>query len=381
MADQRGLLASSSGASATLDEVAHMGVIGGEFTSKNERYTGKSCRKTFAVEMGYVGFLFKGWQKQSASSEQQQSAVEDEVRRLLRDSQVAGAGSLTVAGRTDKGVSACSQVFSFTTTSSQTEHEILSSLRASLASAKIDGLAVYDVRRVPKSFNARSSATWRRYLYLLPLRDDGGDASLDVQRLSGLLSALQRRGELPYDAFSFGELNDCGQGRRDRCTLLQTSVGFVDLLAPASASASSSSTDPAAMAGVRQSPEGMQQPALRIELVGNRFLRRMVRILLATAVLEASSSPSSSSSSSPSSSSAEQGQDEALVDICLSGDRRRAAYPLPGTGLCFAGVGFDAPSLAFYKFQPAADAKRARELLLLDAPPHTSLVTTSSPSE
>ena len=137
------------------------------------------------------------------------------------------------------------------------------------------------------------------------------------------------------------------------------------------------------MAGVRQSPEGMQQPALRIELVGNRFLRRMVRILLATAVLEASSSPSSSSSSSPSPSpsSAEQGQDEALVDICLSGDRRLAAYPLPGTGLCFAGVGFDAPSLAFYKFQPAADAKRARELLLLDTPPPTSLVTTSSPSE
>ena len=131
---------------------------------------------------------------------------------------------------------------------------------------------------------------------------------------------------------------------------------------------------------MRPSPEGMRQPALRVELVGNRFLRRMVRILLATAVLEASSpsaSPSPSSSSSfPSDDEDKDGdEDEALVDICLSGDRRRAAYPLPGTGLCFAGVGFDTHSLAFYKFQPLADAQRARELLQLDSPPLDSLVT------
>ena len=77
--------------------------------------------------------------------------------------------------------------------------------------------------------------------------------------------------------------------------------------------------------------------ALCIELVGNRFLRRMVRLLVATAVREAQKS--------------EDERDEGILKaICFSGDRTMRAYPFPGIGLAFAGCGFDYRSLAYYKF-------------------------------
>ena len=44
--------------------------------------------------------------------------------------------------------------------------------------------------------------------------------------------------------------------------------------------------------------------------------------------------------------------DNILVDICLSGDRSRAARALPGPPLCLAGVGYDKDDMAIYKFMP-----------------------------
>lgn len=50
-----------------------------------------------------------------------------------------------------------------------------------------------------------------------------------------------------------------------------------------------------------------------------------------------------------------------MMDICTSRDRSRASSALPGRALCFAGVGYDARDLAFYKFMPKVQMKALSE--------------------
>jgi tRNA U38,U39,U40 pseudouridine synthase TruA len=77
------------------------------------------------------------------------------------------------AGRTDKGVSALSQVISFFINKDdlpENENNILETMRNHPAVQ--DGrLAFFDCQTVPKKFHALFSATWRRYMYLYPLND------------------------------------------------------------------------------------------------------------------------------------------------------------------------------------------------------------------
>ena len=91
-----------------------------------------------------------------------------------------------------------------------------------------------------------------------------------------------------------------------------------------------------------------QQPsteALCIELVGDRFLRRMVRIMAATVLRE---------------SVLENRNDDVLVDICNGDARRTPSVAIMGDGLCFCGVGYDLKDLALYKMIP----KKERELVM-----------------
>mmetsp|Transcript_29964 Transcript_29964/g.51478 ORF Transcript_29964/g.51478 Transcript_29964/m.51478 type:complete len:142 (+) Transcript_29964:88-513(+) len=75
-------------------------------------------------------------------------------------------------------------------------------------------------------------------------------------------------------------------------------------------------------------------PAVLIELVGTRFLRRMVRILVATLVRSAllqgdCDSDGSDAATTPT-----------LRQIALNRDRAYAAHPAPPEGLCFVGCGY-----------------------------------------
>ena len=67
-----------------------------------------------------------------------------------------------------------------------------------------------------------------------------------------------------------------------------------------------------------------------IELRADRFLRRMVRVLVSTALREAQA----------------QAADDSLLDIVLSGERRLAATPAPSEGLCFLGAGYEPYDMA-----------------------------------
>lgn len=74
------------------------------------------------------------------------------------------------AGRTDKGVSALSQIISFYINNEDVlpPSEILQKMRSH--PSVIEGrLAIFDCQIVPKKFHALFSATWRRYMYLYPV--------------------------------------------------------------------------------------------------------------------------------------------------------------------------------------------------------------------
>jgi len=77
-------------------------------------------------------------------------------------------------------------------------------------------------------------------------------------------------------------------------------------------------------------------PCLAVELVGDRFLRRMVRVLVGTLVREAVAITQVQAGGSDQAESHER-----LLHLLQGMDRAATAGPAPALGLCFAAVGFD----------------------------------------
>ena len=93
------------------------------------------------------------------------------------------------------------------------------------------------------------------------------------------------------------------------------------------------------------------QPVIAIELIGNRFLRQMVRILVATAIKHAWSLASKPSKRST----------NILLSILHEQNRQLAEVALPPYGLCFAGVGYDAEDLSFFRYMSQAQKKALQQ--------------------
>ncbi|KAL3332101.1 hypothetical protein AABB24_032622 [Solanum stoloniferum] len=70
--------------------------------------------------------------------------------------------------------------------------------------------------------------------------------------------------------------------------------------------------------------DGSHMKTMCIELVANRFLRKMVRVLVATAVREAAAGA----------------DDDALLKLMDATCRRATAPPAPPDGLCLVDVGY-----------------------------------------
>jgi tRNA U38,U39,U40 pseudouridine synthase TruA len=199
----------------------------------------------------------------------------------------------------------------------------------SCPAAKAGRLAFFECERVPRKFNARSHATWRRYTYIFPLKwttpprspEPGFGAGIELPWLNTLLSHLEDR-PLPYNAYAYGPLRTGAQGLRDTCTLFRARATAVALRERGSCD------------------------AVAVELVGSRFLRRMVRILVATALREARRTPRSSV--------------DRLKRIALDGNRDAAALALPPHGLVLCGVGYDTDvQLRQFKGVPSKPEKLA----------------------
>ena len=113
---------------------------------------------TYGIHFGYVGSYYHGYQHQGNISF---PTVEGHLRTVFHQ-------TMTPAGRTDKGVSALGQIISFKSTTPFSSDQLLETINNS-PGVKAGKIKCYGCGRVPKKFNPRSQAIWRKYLYLFPL--------------------------------------------------------------------------------------------------------------------------------------------------------------------------------------------------------------------
>lgn len=111
-----------------------------------------------ALGISYNGSSYHGWQYQGARIETVQGHVQKAIG-LVADHPV----TVTCAGRTDAGVHATNQVIHFEPAASRESKAWMMGGNAHLP----DTISVNWAREVPDSFDARYSATSRRYLYLI----------------------------------------------------------------------------------------------------------------------------------------------------------------------------------------------------------------------
>jgi len=280
-----------------------------EYNSTDPRHK----RQTFAIRIGYNGCEYNGYQMQKGNNNI--NTVEGDIYNAL-------GLSTNAAGRTDNNVSAISQIISFHSYENITPQDILKKLKDSDA-CKLKRLGAWDCYRVPRKFHALFSATWRRYLYLLPLKMNEVNNNIiydiDVQFVNLLFSKLEGL-PLSYNGFAYREWIDINKGDNgDICTLYKACAFLVDL-------------DASSFDNIHHDNNNLKKPAMCVELIGTRFLRRMVRILVATACRE-SLLPLTIR------------DPDKLLNICKEGDRKKAHSSINGIGLAMAGVGYNIDDL------------------------------------
>jgi tRNA pseudouridine38-40 synthase len=239
-------------------------------------------RYTYRVTIAYRGAAFWGFAKQPGHE-----TVESVLIEALSSLDVP-LTRVGVGGRTDRGVNATGQVISFWSRDPLDEREIVEVIDR----ARPDDLAALEARWVPRRFHAQHSAQMRRYVYLF---EDG--ASLDVSRIDRMLLLLS--GRRSFRAYARDTLPDESCVRRlfeARARRIGSDSGAI----------------------------------IRFDFAGDGFLRRQVRVIVATAIREA-----------------ERGANEdALVRIAESEDRGESAPPAAPEGLYLAAIGYE-PVISF----------------------------------
>ena len=245
-------------------------------------------RTTWALEIAYLGSEFDAFTWQPDRERTVMGLLNRAIEPLIDG---AHATMLSSAGRTDAGVSALAQCISFY---SWPDLDAEALRRAVDGAAPVPGaLRLLHARRVPRDFHATFSARSRQYAYLLPCRD--ADAEAEAARIDALLAPLPgaRR---DYAALGRG----LPKGKDTHTTLRRATARAVPLV-----------------------PGGAAR-AVRIDVEGDRFLRRMVRTLVASASWLAHTNAA----------------DDALLHAATSGDQRATAPAAPPFGLCLLGAAY-----------------------------------------
>jgi tRNA pseudouridine38-40 synthase len=248
---------------------------------------------TFKLTLAYDGTDFVGWQRQ-ARGRSVQALVEDALARIE-------GGSVTVigAGRTDAGVHALGQVASVQLTRPMEAFELRRALNATLP-PDVRALAV-DL--APEGFNARYAAHSKSYRYRI-VSDE-------------VISPFDRRFAWhvpgPLDIVAMRRAASGLKGRHDFSAFQSTGGG---------------ATTPVreiAVSQLRASPVSETGLDITYEVIGQGFLRHMIRAIVGTLV--------------------QIGRGRVRADevdtILRSRDRRRAGPTAPARGLVLVAVYYD----------------------------------------
>lgn len=288
-------------------------------------------RLSFQLKLAYAGQHFCGWQRQpnNGGLPSIQAVVEDAVERAFCCNGNDARPDLRVSGRTDSGVHAVGQIARLrihrVSTSNLTADELFNVLETASEMSNYTWRCL-SVTAASNTFHPTFDSKSRSYVYLIDadalseicpfyahpdrllarLSDESEDRFLRdmVERLDTLLQTLEGK-HFDFFSFSYGKVKT------------QTTLCFLH------------------RARARLMEDDESRRVLSIELTGDRFLRRMVRILVSTA-LEFAVTRAAEDENDPASFS-----DRHLIEICDSRDRQRTAKAAPPGGLIFAGAVLD----------------------------------------
>ena len=310
---------------------------------------GKRPKHTFRVPLAYYGPAFAGWAwspndapytdgdaswafgKYSVSAAVQMAfapAFEGESSRPIQ-----------TAGRTDKGVHGAAQCVSFWSFRDVDDVDAFSRWIADSPAGRAGVLRVpARATRVNAAFHATFCATWRRYVYVIPTRqlmreNRTPSATVDAAKVNELLAALTR--ESSVDCWAFAR--DTPPGKDSRCAF-KVARAFESTVprvggdedagrrrnARGEGDAASEASSEASEANAARRRDESTERVLVIELVADRFLRKLVRVLVATAVREAAAGAAP----------------DVLLALSAARERTATAPPAPPNGLMLAGVGY-----------------------------------------
>ncbi|MED6157625.1 hypothetical protein PIB30_024939 [Stylosanthes scabra] len=309
-----------------------------ESVSSEKDRQGRWARVTFKIDLSYHGASFDGWQKQPGLNTVQSVVegslgkfVDEKKTQLLKDKGLPVEGCAVVAGRTDKGVTALQQVCSFYTWRKDVKPREVEDAINSAAPGKLRVILVSEVSRV---FHPNFSAKWRRYLYIFPLTDgdsmgqSGGNEDFSTNNGCSGVHDSANKDELESEQKSYvfsvrkvnrllrqleGKLLSYKMFARDTKASRNEGPPTECFLYHARAMETRLSTD-----------YNEETRFMCVELVANRFLRKMVRVLVATSIREAAAGA----------------EDDALLQLMDATCRRATAPPAPPDGLCLVDVGY-----------------------------------------
>ncbi|KAJ6288007.1 hypothetical protein OIU78_026692 [Salix suchowensis] len=319
--------------------------------------SGRWARVTFKIVLSYHGGSFDGWQKQPGLNTVQGLVekslgifVDEKKAQQLKEKSKPLEGCASVAGRTDKGVSALQQVCSFYTWRKDVKpHEIEDAIN-DVAPGKV---RVVSVSEVSRAFHPNFSAKWRHYLYIFPLNDGENREEIegegDIENFSSHENCEKQRNECGELASEenvensiISDEDELEGAKKPRSFSVCRVNQLLHQLEGKLLSYKMFARDTKALRNVGPPTEcyfyharatetslpcpdhGKEIKVMCVELVANRFLRKMVRVLVATAVREAAAGA----------------QEDALLKLMDATCRRATAPPAPPDGLCLVNVGY-----------------------------------------
>lgn len=208
----------------------------------------------WACELEYIGKDFAGSQIQCKKDSERANdpdirTVQGEVEKALCTLIKQDVRTI-FSGRTDAGVNAKGQVFHFETDKDLEAKKFLYNINAILPS----DLSIYSLRKVESRFHSQKSAKWRWYRYIINTRGYRSVWDLpalhlhkmpDIESMNKALEYL--KGEHDFSSFK-----------------------------------SSKSSNPATVCNVFYANASFNNGLINIDIVGDRFLYNMVRIVVGT---------------------------------------------------------------------------------------------------